>query len=280
MCTGKGCSSATLDASHTSGGCGRAEGPMMMPPTAGGGGSVACPHRLHTLAPDRRRPPHVGVEQVTRSMAMNKVQVSSSTTEPVWWCVMCFRSPLALWKPLRGHLLHQYEPSWNEKAEVGGGALGSDNWSGNSRVHSSHARACKNVTVHNLDRGGNQAGKRRRIHDRRARRVVRKRQLGDGAGHPAGFLDRFQGPGGVQVIGRRGNNGVGLRKTRFQCGYQTETSGRERAGRLRGAEYLRPDRSGPAKAGRARESTRTVSTGTHSGGCQCSQGDRVQGPFK
>ena len=175
MCTGKGCSSATLDASHTSGGCGRAEGPMMMPPTAGGGGSVACPHRLHTLAPDRRRPPHVGVEQVTRSMAMNKVQVSSSTTEPVWWCVMCFRSPLALWKPLRGHLLHQYEPSWNEKAEVGG-ALGSGNWSGNSRVHSSHARACKNVTVHDLDRGG--GPRNRRWGQRQRGAAIGKRQPG------------------------------------------------------------------------------------------------------
>ena len=35
--------------------------------------------------------------------------------------------PLGAVKTLRGHLLHQYEPSWNaEKAEVGGGAMGSD----------------------------------------------------------------------------------------------------------------------------------------------------------
>ena len=60
-------------------------------------------------------------------MATNRAQVSSSTTEPVWWCVMYLKRPLALWKPQRGHLLHQYEPSWNaEKAEVGGGALGPD----------------------------------------------------------------------------------------------------------------------------------------------------------
>ena len=36
---------------------------------------MACPHRLHTLAPERRRPPQEGVEQVTRSMAVNRAQV-------------------------------------------------------------------------------------------------------------------------------------------------------------------------------------------------------------
>ena len=50
---------------------------------------------------------------------------------------------------LRGHLLHQYEPSWNvEKSEVGGDALGPDT----TRLHSSQARACKNLTIHDLDR--------------------------------------------------------------------------------------------------------------------------------
>ena len=67
----------------------------MMSPTAGGRAWVACPHRSHTLVPDRWIPPHEGVEQ-PRSMAMNKAQVSSSTTEPVWWCVMCLINPLAL----------------------------------------------------------------------------------------------------------------------------------------------------------------------------------------
>ena len=63
---------------------------------------MACLHRLHTLLPDRRRPTQEGVEHehVTRSMGTNRAQVSSSTTEPVWWWVMCLIRPLALWKPL------------------------------------------------------------------------------------------------------------------------------------------------------------------------------------
>ena len=36
---------------------------------------MACPHRLHTLAAERRRPPKEGVEQVTRSMATNRAEV-------------------------------------------------------------------------------------------------------------------------------------------------------------------------------------------------------------
>ena len=39
----------------------------MTSPTAGGRAEVACLHRLHTLAPEFRRPPHEGVEQMTRS---------------------------------------------------------------------------------------------------------------------------------------------------------------------------------------------------------------------
>ena len=51
-------------------------GHMMMSPTAGGRVKLACPHRL------LRRPAQEGVEHVTRSMATNRAQVSSSTEEP------------------------------------------------------------------------------------------------------------------------------------------------------------------------------------------------------
>ena len=127
----------------------------------------------------------------------------------------------------------------------------------------------------------------------------------EGAGHPAGFLDRYLGPRRVWVIGRRSDNGVGLRKTRFQHGriwlrVKLGHPAVNGPGRPRGAEYLRPvtfhlaislrdqgrtcgqkraqtcERqgplpantkpstarrlAGPATAGRARESTRTVRT--------------------
>ena len=55
---------------------GDAQGPMMTSPIAGGRAGLAWPHRLHTLARARRRPPQEGVEQVTRSMATNRAQVS------------------------------------------------------------------------------------------------------------------------------------------------------------------------------------------------------------
>ena len=84
---------------------------MMISPTAGGRPKITYPHRQHTLAPDRRRQPQEGVERVTRSKATSRAQVSSSTTELVWWWVACLMRPLALWKPLRGHLLSQHEPS-------------------------------------------------------------------------------------------------------------------------------------------------------------------------
>ena len=100
---------------------GAQRGPVMMSPTAGGRAGVACPHRLHTLAPERGRPPQEGVEHVTRSMATKRPQVSLSTTEPVWWWVMCLMKPLALWNPC------------------------------NSRLHGGHAGASTNTTVHNLD---------------------------------------------------------------------------------------------------------------------------------
>ena len=131
----------------------------------------------------------------------------------------------------------------------------------NPRLHRSQARACKNVTIHNLDRGcgtrnrrwgrqrrgaaigtGGQAGKRGRIHDKRATRAVRKRELGEGAGHRSGFMARFQGPGGVEVIGRQGSKSVGFRKTRFQCGQRLKLghSAVNGPGRPQGTEYLRP----------------------------------------
>ena len=62
---------------------GAPRGRMMVSPSAGVRAGVACPHRLHTLAPDRRRPPQEGVEHVTRSMATKRAQVSKSTTKPM-----------------------------------------------------------------------------------------------------------------------------------------------------------------------------------------------------
>ena len=184
---------------------------------------MACPHRLHTLAPDRLMPPQEGVEQVTRSVAMNKAQLSSSTTEPVWWCVMCLIG--ALKNPFdcicctsMSHRWAQTQPERQVKTAQ----------QPRTRVLKCHCSRLEprgwapKQALGRRRRGaalgkGRQAGKRERILDRRARRVDRKRQLGEGAGHPAGFLDRFHCPGG-QVVGRRGNNGFGLRKARFQCG--------------------------------------------------------------
>ena len=105
-CVGRGWSSAVLGARHAN-----ANRAMMMSPTAGGRAGVACPHRLHTLNPDRLEATTGGGRARGALDGHEEGAGSSSTTEPVWWWVLCPTRPLPLWKPLRGHLLHQYEPS-------------------------------------------------------------------------------------------------------------------------------------------------------------------------
>ena len=61
---------------------GAPRGPMMVSPTRGGLAWLAWPQRLQTRAPTRLRPPQAGAVQVTRSIAVNKEQVASSTVEP------------------------------------------------------------------------------------------------------------------------------------------------------------------------------------------------------
>ena len=74
---------------------------------------------------------------------------------PCRW-VMCLMRPLALWTPLRGHLPHQCEPSWNgKKAKVGGDALGPDTTGRSER------QQCRPGTIAGptrVDRAGCQAG--------------------------------------------------------------------------------------------------------------------------
>ena len=80
---------------------------MMMSPTAGGlawcGLSTPIAHRLAARS------------EVTAGDALDGHvtgrRCPRSTTHPVWWWVMCLIRPVALWNPLRGHLLDQYEPS-------------------------------------------------------------------------------------------------------------------------------------------------------------------------
>ena len=75
-------------------GSGGAQEPHDDVANGGSRAGLAWSQRLHTWAPARRKLSQEGVEQVTRSMATNRAQVSSSTTEPVWWWVMCLMRPL------------------------------------------------------------------------------------------------------------------------------------------------------------------------------------------
>ena len=123
-----------------------------------------------------------------------------------------------------------------EKAEVGGGALGSDTTG--ACVQKCHCSRLGYRCWGRRRRGaaidkGSQAGKRGRVDNWRARRIVRKRELGEGAGHPAGFLDWV--PGFWRAPGHRASgqqrclpvkDAVPVRAER--AAYQAATSGRER----------------------------------------------------
>ena len=132
-----------------------------------------------------------GVEQVMRSMAMNKARVSSSTTEPVWWCVMCLTIPLAL-------------------------------------CTTAMRAPCVNVTVRDLDRGAEPS--KPALGPAWERIVRRGSTTGEpgaslGRGNSARELATHQDSNtGSRVLERSrssgvgGNNGVGQRETRSQRG--------------------------------------------------------------
>ena len=111
----------------------------------GGRAGLAWPHRLHTLAPARRRPPQEGVEQVTRSMATNFVQVS---LEPA--CCETWDAPKQLATALAApaSTVTERREGWGRRWRSGARHdQGSD-----SRLHGSDARTCERVTAHKLNR--------------------------------------------------------------------------------------------------------------------------------
>ena len=211
---GRGWSSAVLGASHAGVSRGFAKGPHNDVPHRGG----PCWGGLPTsIAFSRPRSPEATTGRGRARDALygreeTGVLVNDRARVVV---VMCLMSPLALWKPLRGHLLHQYEPSWNgEMAEAGGGALGQTRPGLQletarqpcARLQKCHclrlgltgrapkpAQGCQRQTA---ARGGHRQGRERGLaHSGSYRRVIRERRVSERAGHPKRGLGLIQGLG-------------------------------------------------------------------------------------
>ena len=267
---------------------GAPRGKMGVSPTGSGLPASIAYSRSH-----RPRPPQEGVEHVTRSTVTKRAQVSSSTTEPVCWWVMCLIRQLALWKPREGR---------GRRRRCGT----RQDWGCKWRLRDSHARAQK-CHFYDLDcLGGPRNERRGRWRQTaaigghwqgRGRRLGHSgcgdRRVSEQAGHRTRGLGLFQKLGevltgvGAGTVSARDNHAPGV-----FLGHSTVDS----HGTLHGAadlstiafhwvhvkepearvrqEQAPPDREtpgknktvnqqaphGPAAAGRARESTRTIST--------------------